>query len=142
MFIEKQLKKQNCKWNENSGYKLCTNSNESYQLWVNKSEDCPLNVIYITTLSHPSQAPIGYKAQPLNGGNYVLYTNNSDRMPTVKFKFTRDIQCYGLQHGNKHVKLSNHPLNKQINVSDCILESKSRFNKQYVKIGSIREDGL
>ena len=63
-------------------------------------------------------------------------------MPTVKFKFTRDIQCYGLQHDNKHVKLSNHPLNKQINVSDCILEYKSRFNKQYVKIGSIREDVL
>ena len=61
---ESDVSQNQCKF----GYKLWGTGGRDYSVWVHESEEWPINHIYIAALSDPSQAPAGYKAQPLDGG--------------------------------------------------------------------------
>ena len=125
------------------GYKLWGTGGRDYSVWVRDSQECPLNHIYIEILSDLSQIPEGYKAQPLDGGQYVLFTNRSDRLPTVQLKLAEGNICADpnkgdFTSGRSHYKL----LRYQSRNGWTSKIAGSYFDPRYRMIGTIREDRL
>ena len=125
------------------GYKLWGAGGRDYSVWVRDSQECPLNHIDIKTLGDLSQIPAGYKAQPLDGGQYVLFTNKSDRLPIVKLKITEGDICANPKNNYNtkdrfHYKL----LKNQSKEGWTSKISGSYFDPRYKIISRIREDRL
>lgn len=125
------------------GYKAWGSGPADYRVCVREQEECPLNHIYITSLSDPSQAPAGYKAQQLDNGQYVVFTSNSDKLPTVRFKLTEGdiwVNPAEVVHspGRKEYTLLN-----SYTYSGWSTKIGGVYkDPRYTSIGSVREDRL
>ena len=125
------------------GYKLWGTGGRDYSVWVHESSEWPINHIYIAALNDPSQAPAGYKAQPLDGGQYVLFTNSSDKLPTARFKLTEGNVCSNPSEVMRSTGRSEYTLLNSYTYSSCSTKiGGTTIDPRYTNIGTVREDRL